>query len=298
MKKNGKMNFQTIGIVGWKDTNPDLALALDMISKWAVEHPQVTFCVLDNLKDLAHKPIKVVKENTLCKADLLLAIGGDGTVLSAAHMALGHDTPILGVNAGRVGFLAETRVEGLSQTLDSLLAGDFSTRERMMIDAVVYHGKKQIAKQTVLNEVHVRAHAPERMVNVSVTYNGTALTDYWADSLLVSTPTGSTAYNLAAGGPIIHPATPAVVLTPVAPSSLSVRPLVLSLSSKKLQMKSAVDGPLDLVFDGRTTIVLKPNDVLTLAESKSVTTFIRLRHTGFVGALREKLGWTGKPRQV
>ena len=221
MNKVKKFQFRTIGIVGWKDKNPDLALALDVISKWAVEHPQVTFCVLNNLKDLVRKPIKIVKESELCKSDLLLAIGGDGTVLSAAHMALGHDTPILGVNAGRVGFLAETRVEGLSQTLDSLLAGDFSTRERMMIDAVVYHGKKQIAKQTVLNEVHVRAHAPERMVNVSVTYNGTALTDYWADSVLVSTPTGSTAYNLAAGGPIIHPATPALVLTPVAASSLS-----------------------------------------------------------------------------
>ncbi len=296
--KKGDIRFRTIGIVGWKDKNPDLALALDMISTWADEHPQVTFCVLENLKELVRKPIKVVKEAALCKSDLLLAIGGDGTVLSAAHMALGHDTPILGVNAGRVGFLAESRVEGLTQTLDSLLAGDFSTRERMMIEAVVYHGKKPVAKQTVLNEVHVRAHAPERMVNVSVAYNGTALTDYWADSLLVSTPTGSTAYNLAAGGPIIHPATPAVVLTPVAPGSLSVRPLVLSLSSKKLSMKSAVDRPLDLVFDGRTTVVLKPGDVVTLAESKSVTTFIRMRHTGFVGALREKLGWTGKPRQV
>ncbi|WP_407457953.1 NAD(+)/NADH kinase [Fibrobacter sp.] len=296
--KKGDIRFRTIGIVGWKDKNPDLALALDMISTWADEHPQVTFCVLNNLKDLVRKPIKIVKENALCKSDLLLAIGGDGTVLSAAHMALGHDTPILGVNAGRVGFLAESRVEGLTQTLDSLLAGDFSTRERMMIEAVVYHGKKQVAKQTVLNEVHVRAHAPERMVNVTVAYNGTALTDYWADSLLVSTPTGSTAYNLAAGGPIIHPATPAVVLTPVAPGSLSVRPLVLSLSSKKLEMKSAVDRPLDLVFDGRTTVVLKPGDVVTLAESKLVTTFIRMRHTGFVGALREKLGWTGKPRQV
>lgn len=296
--KKGDIRFRTIGIVGWKDKNPDLALALDMISTWADEHPQVTFCVLENLKELVRKPIKVVKESALCKTDLLLAIGGDGTVLSAAHMALGHDTPILGVNAGRVGFLAESRVEGLTQTLDSLLAGDFSTRERMMIEAVVYHGKKQVAKQTVLNEVHVRAHAPERMVNVTVAYNGTALTDYWADSLLVSTPTGSTAYNLAAGGPIIHPATPAVVLTPVAPGSLSVRPLVLSLSSKKLEMKSAVDRPLDLVFDGRTTVVLKPGDVVTLAESKLVTTFIRMRHTGFVGALREKLGWTGKPRQV
>ena len=296
MKKD--FHFRTIGIVGWKDKSPDLALALDVISAWATAHPQVKFCALENLKGIARKPIKVVKESALCKSDLLLAIGGDGTVLSAAHMALGHDTPILGVNAGRVGFLAETRVEDLTQTLDSLFAGDFSTRERMMIDAVVYHGKKQVAKQTVLNEVHVRAHAPERMVNVSVAYNGTALTDYWADSLLVSTPTGSTAYNLAAGGPIIHPATPAVVLTPVAPSSLSVRPLVLSLSPKKLQMKSAVDGSLDLVFDGRTTIVLKPNDIVTLSESKSVTTFIRMRHTGFVGALREKLGWTGKPRQV
>lgn len=296
MKKD--FHFRTIGIVGWKDKSPDLALALDVISAWATAHPQVKFCALENLKGIARKPIKVVKESALCKSDLLLAIGGDGTVLSAAHLALGHDTPILGVNAGRVGFLAETRVEDLTQTLDSLFAGDFSTRERMMIDAVVYHGKKQVAKQTVLNEVHVRAHAPERMVNVSVAYNGTALTDYWADSLLVSTPTGSTAYNLAAGGPIIHPATPAVVLTPVAPSSLSVRPLVLSLSPKKLQMKSAVDGPLDLVFDGRTTIVLKPNDIVTLSESKSVTTFIRMRHTGFVGALREKLGWTGKPRQV
>lgn len=293
-----KLRFRTIGIVGWKDKSHDLVLALDKISEWALQHPQVTFCVVDNLRELVKKPIKVVKESALCKTDLLLAIGGDGTVLSAAHLALGHNTPILGVNAGRVGFLAETRVEGLSQTLDSMYAGDFSTRERMMIDASVYHGKKCIAKHTVLNEVHVRAHAPERMVNVGVTYNGTALTDYWADSLLVSTPTGSTAYNLAAGGPIIHPATPAVVLTPVAPSSLSVRPLVLSLSSKKLQMKSAVDGPLDLVFDGRTTIVLKPDDVVTLSESKSVTTFIRMRHTGFVGALREKLGWTGKPRQV
>ena len=296
MKKD--FHFRTIGIVGWKDKSPDLALALDVISAWATAHPQVKFCALENLKEIARKPIKVVKESALCKSDLLLAIGGDGTVLSAAHMALGHDTPILGVNAGRVGFLAETRVEDLTQTLDSLFAGDFSTRERMMIDAVVYHGKKQVAKQTVLNEVHVRAHAPDRMVNVCVAYNGTALTDYWADSLLVSTPTGSTAYNLAAGGPIIHPATPAVVLTPVAPSSLSVRPLVLSLSSKKLQMKSAVDGPLDLVFDGRTSIVLKPDDIVTLSESKSVTTFIRMRHTGFVGALREKLGWTGKPRQV
>ena len=291
-------SFSNIGIVGFKDKSSDLACALKQITAWALEHPQVKFCALDSLKELLKKPIRVVKESALQKTDLLMAIGGDGTVLTAAHIALGHDIPILGVNAGRVGFLAETRVEGLTKTLDSLLAGDFSTRERMMIEAAVYHGKKCIAKQTVLNEVHVRAHAPERMVNINVTYNGTCLTEYWADSILVSTPTGSTAYNLAAGGPIIHPSTPAVVLTPVAPSSLSVRPLVLSLTDKKLRVASAVNSSLDLVFDGRITLEMKPEEYVMLSESKLVTTFIRMRHTGFVGALREKLGWTGKPRSA
>ena len=291
-------SFSSIGIVGFKDKSTDLACALKQITAWALEHPQVKFCALDSLKELVKKPIRVVKESALQKTDLLMAIGGDGTVLTAAHIALGYDIPILGVNAGRVGFLAETRVEGLTKTLDSLLAGDFSTRERMMIEAAVYHGKKCIAKQTVLNEVHVRAHAPERMVNINVTYNDTCLTEYWADSILVSTPTGSTAYNLAAGGPIIHPSTPAVVLTPVAPSSLSVRPLVLSLTDKKLRVASAVNCSLDLVFDGRITLEMKPDEYVMLSESKLVTTFIRMRHTGFVGALREKLGWTGKPRSA
>ena len=163
-----------------------------------------------------------------------------------------------------------------------------------MVDAFVYRGKKCVASQTVLNEVHVRAHAPERMVNVNVKYSGTDYTEYWADSLLVSTPTGSTAYNLAAGGPIIHPATYAVVLTPVAPSSLSVRPLVMSLTDKELELKPAAGKTLDLVFDGRTCVALEPGDRVVLTQSKSFTTFIRMRHTGFVGALREKLGWTGK----
>ena len=291
-------SFSSIGIVGFKDKSADLACALKQISAWALEHPQVKFCALDSLKELVKKPLRVVKESALQKMDLLIAIGGDGTVLTAAHIALGHDIPILGVNAGRVGFLAESRVEGLTKTLDSLMTGDFSTRERMMIEAAVYHGKKCIAKQTVLNEVHVHAHAPERMVNINVTYNDTCLTEYWADSILVSTPTGSTAYNLAAGGPIIHPSTPAVVLTPVAPSSLSVRPLVLSLTDKKLRVASAVNCSLDLVFDGRITLEMKPDEYVMLSESKLVTTFIRMQHTGFVGALREKLGWTGKPRSA
>lgn len=289
------MNHNRIGIVGWKDKSADLALALEMIAEWSKTHKEVSFCALESLKEVSPKNIEIVTEDALRKCDLLLAIGGDGTVLSTARIALGTSIPILGVNAGHVGFLAETRVEDLKTTLDLIQAGEFSTRNRMMLDAKIFREGKQLACETVLNEVHIRARASERMVNLLVEYNGRYLTEYWADSLLVSTPTGSTAYNLSANGPIIHPSTSAFVLTPLAPSSLSVRPLIIPASAI-CQISSVSDSSLNLVFDGRINNTLESHDKLVLSQSESVTTFIRMKNTGFVDALREKLGWTGKPK--
>ena len=289
------MNHNRIGIVGWKDKSADLALALEMIAEWSKTHKEVSFCALESLKEVSPKNIEIVTEDALRKCDLLLAIGGDGTVLSTARIALGTSIPILGVNAGHVGFLAETRVEDLKTTLDLIQAGEFSTRNRMMLDAKIFREGKQLACETVLNEVHIRARALERMVNLLVEYNGRYLTEYWADSLLVSTPTGSTAYNLSANGPIIHPSTSAFVLTPLAPSSLSVRPLIIPASAI-CQISSVSDSSLNLIFDGRINNTLESHDKLVLSQSESVTTFIRMKNTGFVDALREKLGWTGKPK--
>ncbi len=289
------MTHNKIGIVGWKDKSADLALALEMIAEWSKSHKEVYFCALESLKEVSPKNIEIVTEDALRKCDLLLAIGGDGTVLSTARIALGTSIPILGVNAGHVGFLAETRVEDLKTTLDLIQAGEFSTRNRMMLDAKIFREGKQLACETVLNEVHIRARALERMVNLLVEYNGRYLTEYWADSLLVSTPTGSTAYNLSANGPIIHPSTSAFVLTPLAPSSLSVRPLIIPASAI-CQISSVSDSSLNLVFDGRINNTLESHDKLVLSQSESVTTFIRMKNTGFVDALREKLGWTGKPK--
>ena len=289
------MNHNRIGIVGWKDKSADLALALEMIAEWSKTHKEVSFCALESLKEVSPKNIEIVTEDALRKCDLLLAIGGDGTVLSTARIALGTSIPILGVNAGHVGFLAETRVEDLKTTLDLIQAGEFSTRNRMMLDAKIFREGKQLACETVLNEVHIRARALERMVNLLVEYNGRYLTEYWADSLLVSTPTGSTAYNLSANGPIIHPSTSAFVLTPLAPSSLSVRPLIIPASAI-CQISSVSDSSLNLVFDGRINYTLESHDKLVLSQSESVTRFIRMKNTGFVDALREKLGWTGKPK--
>ncbi len=289
------MTFSNIGIIGWKDKNADLRFAMEIFARVASVYKQVHFYVLESLQGLVQKPIRVASEAKIKKCDLLIAVGGDGTVLSAARLALGSGMPILGVNAGHVGFLAETKVEDLESTLELVFRGAFSLRRRMMLDALIYRNREIHSRETFLNEVHILPQAPERMVNVNVEYNGRPLTEYWADSLLVSTPTGSTAYNLAAGGPIIYPSTSAYVLTPVAPSSLSVRPLVFPADAH-CRIFAANHAPLALIFDGRIAKTLAPGEWVSLFQSKAVTSFIRLSQSGFVDALREKLGWTGKPK--
>ena len=289
------MEARSIGIVGWKERSPRLAEAMELVGRWALSHAQVRVVVGESLRALAVKPMHVGSEKQLRACDALVAIGGDGTVLSAARLALGKETPILGVNAGKVGFLAEYRVEQLPETLDALALGAFSTRPRLMLDCVVWRGKRRVAHETVLNEVQLRAEFPARMVNLEVQLNGKHLTEYWADSLLVSTPTGSTAYNLSAGGPILHPATQAFVLNPVNPTSLSVRPLVISADAV-CRIASATPCPVGLVFDGRSTRLLAGDEQLELKRSSFVTPFVRTGAAGFVDALQEKLGWTGKPR--
>ena len=258
--------------------------AKDLKASLEKEHIKTKILPYDNLK---------INQNF----DLIFSLGGDGSLLKIVRKSAHRKIKILGLNFGHLGFLTYGKQTGLKELLKALKADKFCLHERALIDVQVIRNKKVVFKGIALNECTIKSNKA-RAIHLNTFYEKSELKEYFADGLMLCTPTGSTAYNLAAGGPIIHPSTPAVVLTPVAPGSLSVRPMVLSLSSKKLQMKSAADKTLDLVFDGRTTVALKPTDVVTLVESKLVTTFIRLKHTGFVGALREKLGWTGKPRQV
>lgn len=290
------MKFRKIAIIAWKHQSSELALALQKISEWALLHPEIEFIASESLKKLCPPPIQVVSTENLSKVHLIIAIGGDGTMLSTARFALQNSTPILGVNVGRVGFLAETQVEDLQDTLDLLILGKFSTSTRLMLDIQVYSGEKKVFSEVVLNELHIRSSKPGKMVNLEVDYNKKHLTEYWADSLLISTPTGSTAYNLSANGPIIYPSTLAFVLTPLAPSSLSVRPLILPATAE-CEIRFASKGVgLSLVFDGNSSYELKPGERIVISKSQSVTTFIRVKSSAFVDALREKLGWTGKPK--
>ncbi|GBU24252.1 NAD kinase [Fibrobacteria bacterium R8-3-H12] len=271
-----------IGIVIRKEQNPKLREALDAIKLWS----------RGKSTQIIYSP-----ESLLKKCDVLVAVGGDGTVLSASRIAFGKEIPIAGINAGRVGFLAEYGIEEIPVVLDALSKGTFKIQDRIMLDCSVYLKNKKILSRTVLNEVFIHAHAPARMVNLEVKINDKFLTEYWADSLMLATPTGSTAYNLAAGGPIIYPSAEAFVLNPVNPMSLSVRPIIIP-SSCICKIKCVSGSTAEMVFDGHFTEELSDKAELLICRSRHITRFAHTDDSGFVKALREKLGWTGKVQTI
>ena len=267
-----------IGIVIRKEQNPKLREALEAIKLWGRgKNTQIIYG----------------PESLLKKCDILVAVGGDGTVLCASRIACGKEIPIAGINAGRVGFLAEYGIEEIPVVLNALSKGTFKIQDRIMLDCSVYLKNKKILSRTVLNEVFIHAHAPARMVNLEVKINDKFLTEYWADSLMLATPTGSTAYNLAAGGPIIYPSAEAFVLNPVNPMSLSVRPIIIP-SSCVCKIKCVQGSNAEMVFDGHFTEHLSDKAELLICRSRHITRFAHTDDSGFVQALREKLGWTGK----
>jgi len=267
-----------IGIVIRKEQNPKLKEALEAIKLWG----------RGKSTQIIYGPEPLLK-----KCDVLVAVGGDGTVLSASRIACGKEIPIAGINAGRVGFLAEYGIEEIPAVLNALSKGTFKIQDRIMLDCTVYLKNKKILSRTVLNEIFIHAHAPARMVNLEVKINDKFLTEYWADSLMLATPTGSTAYNLAAGGPIIYPSAEAFVLNPVNPMSLSVRPIIIP-SSCACKIKCVPGSTAEMVFDGHFTEELSDKSELLICRSRHITRFAHTDDSGFVQALREKLGWTGK----
>ena len=275
-----------IGIVSRNEKNPKLLEGLAAIRRWGKGHKDT----------IIYGSVRAQNFVPLQKCDVLIAIGGDGTVLSAARIACGKEIPIIGINAGRIGFLAEYKLEEIPAVLDALSNGTFSTQDRIMLDCSVYSGRKRILNRIVLNEIFLHSHAPEKMVNLEVKVNDKFLTEYWADSLMLATPTGSTAYSLSAGGPIIYPSAEAFVLNPVNPMSLSVRPIIIP-SSSVCKIKCISGNTAEMVFDGHFKETLKQDFELVICRSRSVTRFAHIGEGGefgFVQALREKLGWTGK----
>jgi NAD+ kinase len=225
--------------------------------------------------------------------DMIIVLGGDGTLLSAARLVADSrkNVPIFGVNLGGLGFMAEVSLEELYGNLEKALAGKLRADERMMLTARVIRKGKTIEEHTVLNDAVVSKGTFARMVSLEVSVGDDHLTAIRADGLILATPTGSTAYSLSAGGPIIHPALHCFVVTPICPHTLSNRPIVIpDRSVVRVKLLSRSEGA-SLSFDGQVVTELRQNDIVEVKRAKYRVRLIKHPTKNYYEILRTKLKW-------
>ena len=221
--------------------------------------------------------------------DFALSVGGDGTFLTTASLVDHLDIPILGVNCGHLGYLAEVQTDNIDAVLDQLLTNNYTIEQRRMLEVTCQQAGK-IVSPYALNEVAVLKSGLSSMITVDVTLNGEFLHNYKADGLLIATPTGSTAYNLSVGGPLLDPHVHAIILTPVATHSLNIRPLVV-LDDSKLDVKiSSRNGNFLLSVDGRSQ-VLSQDIQLHIERSQRTIKLVRINGQTFMQSLKDRLNW-------
>ncbi|HHI79012.1 MAG TPA: NAD(+)/NADH kinase [Planctomycetes bacterium] len=257
---------------------------LDGFLPWIEERSEVVGVCLDHEEDLSQYD-----------ADLLFAFGGDGTILSAARRLKRHQIPTLGINMGKLGFLAEATQESLRPVLEKALSGQLPEEQRLMLECWPPGASEAVL---VLNDVVIHRSNHSSLVEVSVRIDDRYVTTYVGDGLIVATPVGSTAYSLAAGGPILSPEVDALVLSPIAPHALPVRPLVVPSSGR---VTLEVEGRLgkevgELSLDGQVGYKARGGDRIVLDISPVRFRLLTLEAEDFYKILRRKFGWAGSPR--
>lgn len=230
-------------------------------------------------------------EDIPAQVDLVLVLGGDGTLISVARLVGEHQVPIVGVNLGQLGFLTEITQEELPEMLDLLIAGQYTISDRMMIDAFIHRDGKVVGKYTVLNDAVINKGALARIIDMDTYVDGRHLSTYKADGLIISTPTGSTGYSLAAGGPIIYPEINSLLITPICPHMLTNRPVVIwSRSIIEVEVKFQ-DDVVFFTADGQVGHKLLPGDRVEIRRSETRTRLVCSPTREYFQILRTKLSW-------
>lgn len=281
--------MQTIGISAKITSDEALAFAKTVAADLRARNYGVCFdyATADKLNDRG----KCVAKGELGKhSDLLITFGGDGTLLSVARHAP-KDVPILGVNMGTLGFLTEVRVEEFPEVMERVLTGDYESEKRVAFDVAVHGPGRDHRSYRVLNDATINKSALARIIEMRVTVGGEFMSSFRADGLIIATPTGSTAYNLSAGGPIIYPTMGAVVLTPICPHMLTNRPVVLP---DDLGIEIGIATPNQEIFltlDGQEGLPIAQHDKVCVNKSPNPVTLIRTSKKSYFDVLRSKLKW-------
>ena len=233
----------------------------------------------------------VARDALGAQIDLLIVFGGDGTLLSAARALGGHNVPILAVNLGGLGFLTSVTLEELYPLMEQVVKGEYQTSSRMMLDAEIRRDGHASEMQCALNDAVANKGARARMLDFDVHVDGHHVGRYRADGLIVATPTGSTAYSLAAGGPIVDPSLDAFIITPICPHMLTNRPLVIPGASRIDLDFTAADEPVYVTLDGQISRELEPADRVRITKSAKRVALVRSPTKSYFQILRSKLRW-------
>lgn len=224
------------------------------------------------------------------ESDVIIVLGGDGTLLSAADMASQYDVPMLGINLGHLGFMADVEEASIEASLEAFLKGEYTTDRRFMIDATVNKKDGSVIKLSALNDIVVTRASYQRMVAFDIMVNGHHLATYQGDGIVVATPTGSTAYSMSAGGPVVDPSLDVCIITPVCPHSIGSKPVIVPGSAEiQIDFKSTFDDKAMLTADGKDGIRLCEGDVIKINASQKTLGLIRLFNRSFYDLLHHKL---------
>ncbi len=284
--------FKTLGIIG-KRTDPEVAPTLRALIEYLAERKVKVIlddgCAKHLKTDLPSYPRAEIGAHI----DLAIVVGGDGTLLDASRALAGHDVPLLGINLGRLGFMVDVRPEEMVQTLDEVLAGDYEREERLLLEATV-HQKDGTVGATVeaLNDAVVRNKDFARVLEFDTYLDGVFISHHRADGIIIATPTGSTAYALSGGGPVLHPALEALALVPICPHTLSDRPLVVE-ADHTIDVVVGEDNTTKASFtaDGQSNQTLGGGDRVRIKRSKRRLTLIHPKGYDYFKILRNKLRW-------
>ena len=267
----------------------DAIEAAQWAARWLFEHGQIEVVAEDAVA--LEINVKSASNQDIALSNLVIAFGGDGTIIRAAHICSEVGTPILGVHFGRFGFVTQCAPDELGSALSAFIDGEHLVEKRMMLKTDLVRGDKTVATIHTLNESVLQRIVTDRMLTFEVNVNGHHLTSYPADGVMVSTPTGSTGYNLSVGGPVVDPTVQALILVALAPHTLSARPLVLAADSV-VRLTLETGGDAVLSGDGQTRLHLLPKDFVEIRQSDRTTNLVTIQNEDFLHKLRDRLFWS------
>ena len=286
-------SFSSIGLFS-KDNDERISLALKTLHNFFEQHHYPVYADATSAKFLGLMAIKDI--NIAKKIDIAIVVGGDGTLLKIGRLLSEFDIPIIGINLGRLGFLVDILPEQITEQLHDIFNGKYIEESRSLLHAYAYREDKLLGEGTALNDVVVHVRNDIRMIEFTTHIDGKFVNRQRADGIVVATPTGSTAYSLSGGGPILHPELDAVVLVPICPHTLSSRPIVVgNTGAIEIKLCESREVNSRVSFDGQANIELQAGDRVVIRQKKHRLVLIHPEGYDYYYILRNKLGWSVAP---